>query len=334
MDVTALGWSLMAAIIPTLLYVTVLVLMDRNEREPWVLMVMVFAWGAVPAVMLSLMGEIVLSKSVGQIMRDYYPSPGAANLFNVAVVAPVVEELAKAMALLIVYWFAYKEFDGLMDGMLYGSLAGFGFAMSENTLYLNEQFHVSIQDGIALAFMRVVVFGMNHALFASMFGLGLGIARYSTSRIARVLWPLAGLVGAVGLHMFHNFSVSSPQMSPVLGLIVAWLGVGMWLYLVYFALQQEATWIREELAEEVAHGLLTMDEAKATTDLQWRAALTVTALRKRMERYAGQVVTLCTLAAKLAFKKRQFRIRGDEEGTLAEIDGLRAEIKAVRESLN
>ena len=48
-------------------------------------------------------------------------------------------------------------------------------------LYLNEQFHHSIEDGIALAFMRVVVFGMNHALFASMFGLGLGIARYSTS---------------------------------------------------------------------------------------------------------------------------------------------------------
>src|SRR5206468_1311809 len=103
--------------------------------------------------------------------------------------------------------------------------------------------------------------------------------------------------------------------------------------LVYFARQQEANWIREELVEEVAHGVLTMDEAKATADLQWRAALTLTALRRHMERYAGQVVTLCTLAAKLAFKKRQFRIRGDEEGNLADIETLRGEIKAVRESL-
>src|SRR5438105_969160 len=99
MDLTALGWSLMAAILPTLLYVTILVLMDRNEREPWTLMVMVFLWGAVPAVMLSLMGEIVFSRTV----RDFYPTPGAANLFTVSVVAPVVEELAKAVALLIVY---------------------------------------------------------------------------------------------------------------------------------------------------------------------------------------------------------------------------------------
>jgi RsiW-degrading membrane proteinase PrsW (M82 family) len=329
MDLTALGWSLMAAIIPTLLYVTILVLMDRNEREPWLLMVLVFAWGAAPAVMLSLMGEILFSFKV----HEFYPAPGAANLFNVAVVAPVVEELAKAAAVLIVFWFAYKEFDGLMDGMLYGSLAGFGFAMTENVLYLTDAFHKDIGFGLQLAFMRDVVFGMNHALFASMFGLGLGIARYGTSLATRVLCPLAGLIGAIGLHMFHNFSVSSPLMSPVLGLIVAWLGVGMWLYLVCFALQQEATWIREELAEEVAHGLLTVDEAEATANLQWRAALTVAALRKRMERYAGQVVNLCTLAAKLAFKKRQFRIRGDEEETLAEIERLRGEIQTVRESL-
>src|SRR5438045_9568751 len=117
MDLTALGWSVAAAVIPTAIYVTILVLMDRNEREPWSLMVLVFLWGAVPAVMLSLMGEIVLSRSV----REFYPGPGAANLFNVSVVAPAVEELAKAMALLIVYWFAYKQFDGLMDGMLYRS---------------------------------------------------------------------------------------------------------------------------------------------------------------------------------------------------------------------
>jgi RsiW-degrading membrane proteinase PrsW (M82 family) len=329
MDLTALGWSLAAAIIPTILYVAILVVMDRHEREPWLLMVLVFAWGAAPAVMLSLMGEIFFSFHV----REFYPTPGAANLFNVAVVAPVVEELAKALAVLIVYWFAYKEFDGLMDGMLYGSLAGFGFAMSENALYLNDAFHHSLQDGIALAFMRVVVFGMNHALFTSMFGLGLGIARYATNVPARVLCPLAGLVGGIGLHMFHNFSVSSSSMSPVLGLIVAWLGVGMWLYLVYFALQQEATWIREELADEVAHGLLTVDEAEAAANLQWRAALTLASLRKRMERYAGQIVTLCTLAARLAFKKRQFRIRNDEEETLAEIERLRGEIRAVRESL-
>jgi hypothetical protein len=52
-----------------------------------------------------------------------------------------------------------------------------------------------------------------------------------------------------------------------------------------------------------------------------------------MERYAGEIVTLCSLAAKLAFKKRQYRIHGDEDDTVAEIDHLRDEIRAVRERL-
>ena len=87
------------------------------------------------------------------------------------------------------------------------------------------------------------------------------------------------------------------------------------------------------LADEVAHGLLTMDEAEATANFQWRAALRVHALKKRMERYADHIVTLCTLAAELAFKKRQHRVHGDEDDTVAEIDRLRDEIRAVRESL-
>jgi len=324
---SALAWALAAAIIPTVIYVIVLVLLDRHEREPWYLMALVFIWGAAPAVMVSLMGEIVLSTEA----KDFLPSPGHAKLFNVAVIAPVVEELAKAAALLIVYWFARKEFDGVMDGLLYGSLAGFGFAMTENVLYFKMAFAADVGEGIHLTFVRSVVFGMNHALFTSMFGLGLGIARYGRNVLTRGLAPLLGLLGAMALHMFHNYSVST--MSVIPGLIVAWAGVGMWLALVYTTLQQEVRWIREELADEVAHGLLTLDEAEATANLQWRAALCIAALRRRMERYRDQIVNICSVAAELALKKRQYRIHGDEDDTLADIENLRGELRAIREQL-
>jgi len=332
MDFAALGGpliaALIAAVLPTVLYVIILVMLDRHEREPWFLMALVFAWGAAPAIMMSLMGEMVLAREA----REFLPGMGG-KLFDVAVIAPVVEELAKAAALVIVFWFARREFDGIMDGMLYGSLAGFGFAMTENVFYFERAFDENAGYGIQLAFMRAVVFGMNHALFASMVGLGLGVARYGRTFLSRALAPLAGLAGAIALHMCHNYAVSVGGVGSALALIVGWAGVGMWLALVYVALQQEAQWIREELADEVAHGLLTLDEAEATSNFQWRAALRIHALRKRMERYADQIVTLCTLAAELALKKRQHRVHGDEVETVDEIERLRAEIRAVRESL-
>jgi RsiW-degrading membrane proteinase PrsW (M82 family) len=327
-DLPALVGSLVAAAVPTVIYVIILVTLDRHEKEPWYLMALVFVWGAAPAIMISLMGEIFL----GAQAHDFLPGLGG-RLFNVAVIAPVVEELAKAAALAIVFLLARKEFDGIMDGLLYGSLAGFGFAMTENVFYFQIEFSKDAGAGIHLAFMRAVVFGMNHALFTSMFGLGLGVARYGRTFLSRNLAPLAGLAGAIGLNMCHNFFVSVGGAASAMALIIGWAGVGMWLMLVYTALRQEAQWIREELADEVAHGLLTLDEAEATANLQWRAALTVHALRKRMERYAGQIVTLCTLAAELAFKKRQHRIHGDEDDTLADIEHLRDRIRAIREDL-
>jgi RsiW-degrading membrane proteinase PrsW (M82 family) len=327
-NLTALVWSLAAAAIPTVVYVAILVILDRHEKEPWYLMALVFIWGAAPAIMVSLMGEIILSAE----FKDFLPGLGG-RLFDVAVIAPVVEELAKAAALAIVFLFARREFDGIMDGLLYGSLAGFGFAMTENVFYFQMAFSQDAGFGLQLAFIRAVIFGLNHALFTSMFGLALGVARYGRTFLSRNLAPLLGLLGAIALHMCHNFSVSVGGIGSALALIVGWSGVAMWLMLVYAALKQEAQWIREELADEVAHGVLTLDEAKATADLQWRAALTLHSLRERMERYAGQIVMLCSLAAELAFKKRQHRIHGDDDECLAEIERLRAEILAVRETL-
>jgi hypothetical protein len=52
-----------------------------------------------------------------------------------------------------------------------------------------------------------------------------------------------------------------------------------------------------------------------------------------MERYAEGIVTLCRLAAELAFKKRQHRVHGDEEEAAGEIEQLRGDIRAVRETL-
>ena len=79
-----------------------------------------------------------------------------------SVVAPLVEETLKAVPLLFIFFMFRREFDGLMDGLLYGALVGFGFAMTENFFYI---FGTGASSGISaealVFFLRTIVFAQN-----------------------------------------------------------------------------------------------------------------------------------------------------------------------------
>ena len=53
-----------------------------------------------------------------------------------AVVAPVTEEAAKGLFILLLLWFRRNELDGILDGIVYAGMVGIGFAFTENILYL------------------------------------------------------------------------------------------------------------------------------------------------------------------------------------------------------
>ena len=125
-----IGLSVAAAVIPTLLYTWLVWLCDRYEREPWPLLAAAFLWGAIPAIVLSLVAELILHVPLGALR-----SSTARDLVAAGGIAPLVEEPIKAAALLGVFWFAHQEFDDILDGIVYGALVGFGFAMTENFFY-------------------------------------------------------------------------------------------------------------------------------------------------------------------------------------------------------
>jgi len=83
---------------------------------------------------LTRIGPRVVAAVLGAIDLPHQADYGGA-LYNGFVVAAAVEELAK---LLCVYWFVWHkpEFDERMDGIVYATRAGLGFAMVENVLYL------------------------------------------------------------------------------------------------------------------------------------------------------------------------------------------------------
>jgi RsiW-degrading membrane proteinase PrsW (M82 family) len=326
----ALFASFLVAFVPTAFHVVVAWWLDRYEREPVWLLTITFLWGAVPAITLSLIAEVLFDIPI-QVLA----TGTGADILSAAVVAPIVEEVFKAIPLLLIFLLYRREFDGLMDGLIYGALVGFGFSMTENVFYFIGAY---VEEGWGgwgvLVFLRAIIFGLNHALFTSAFGVGLGYARNARRAWARYLAPLLGLAGAILLHMIHNFFVSLPDASLLcfVSLFTDWLGVLVWLVLMLVAANTEKRWIREELAEEVAAERLPQEHALAAASYRVRLRDRWRATQEHGFGRAHRLSRLHHAAAELGLKKRQFALHGEERGNTAEIARLRQQVaQLVRE---
>lgn len=316
--------SVVAAVVPTTLYTLTFYLADRYEREPLWLAGVAFLWGAAPAILASVVAEILLGNSLIQ-----KPGTLASAVMEAAVIAPVIEELAKGAALLLIVWFFSRHFDGLLDGLTYGALIGFGFAMTENFFYfvgaLNEG---GLADLSVLIFLRSILFGLNHAFYTGLTGIGFGLAVNTPHASQRILRPLIGLLAAIGVHSLHNLGASLSQVNGLSILISMGLAaVGLGLIGLAFGLgwQRERAIIGRELVQEVP-GLLSDLEYETLRQYGPRrrpagmARATNPQYRQRME-----------LLTKLAFRKHRLGQLGAkaDPGLLEEIGGMREQAIAL-----
>jgi RsiW-degrading membrane proteinase PrsW (M82 family) len=136
------------------------------------------------------------------------PPPG--GLVGEAVLrAPLVEEASKGVALLVVLRWA--TFEDRVDGWVYGSTVGLGFALTENLLYLAaEPTGRGTQSGLVLVFVRSLLPALMHAVASGLLGASLARARRHTRPLLGRAWSLSiGLIGAVALHSLWNSIVLS-----------------------------------------------------------------------------------------------------------------------------
>ena len=82
------------------------------------------------------------------------------------------------------------EFAGVMDGIVYGSAVGFGFALAEDILY-------GMQFGAETFVVRRILGGFAHAAFTSLTGIGIGLIPWTRHRGLAFVPPLLGLLGAI-----------------------------------------------------------------------------------------------------------------------------------------
>lgn len=324
--------SILIGLATTALYVALVWWLDRYEKEPLGLAIVAFIWGAVPAIVVSTVAELLLDIPLVPLGEGL-----AYQVVSSSLIAPVIEEVAKALALLGLFFFWRHEFDNVLDGIIYGALIGFGFAMTEDVFYSI----VSLGEGGwgswgVVVFMRTVLLGFNHSFFTALTGIGFGYARLSRERWKRWLAPLVGLGMAITFHAVHNLGASLAEVNCLVilfSLFIDWGGVLVVAIIALTAARQEQRCIVAELHEEVSTGVLSAREYQVATSYRQRLATRWRALRAGDRIAWRQWGRLFHLLTELAFKKHQCRMLGDEKGVVEIIARLRRDIVTLRQKM-
>jgi RsiW-degrading membrane proteinase PrsW (M82 family) len=323
---------LVVAIVPMVSYALILWWLDRYEREPLGLVVAAFLWGAIPAVVFSLIVQILFDIPLSKL------EPGLGlELMGSALVAPLTEEPFKGLALLLLLLFFRREIDSPLDGIIYGGLVGFGFAATEDVFYLFDAYGTGgLGEVLELAFFRSLLFGLNHALFTGCTGLGITLARTSPRWSVRIIAPLLGLGVAITLHAVHNAgaTLAGEICWPLLvSLMADWGGAVALFAVIVWTSSRERAWIRRYLAEEINFGTIGQHEYQVVSSYWRRVGERLQALMRgdlyrwwRLGRYYR-------LATELAFAKRRWIAFGRDPDTGLQIEKLRRQLYELRKQL-
>jgi RsiW-degrading membrane proteinase PrsW (M82 family) len=284
------------ATLPVPLYVSLALWIDRYESEPVWTLVTAFTWGAVVAVFIAAFVNTTSSLIVASLYNDK-----AGDLFGAVISAPIVEESAKAAVLFGLYFWKHDEFDGVIDGIVYASMVGLGFAMTENIQYYgNAALEGGIEEGLTLFILRGMLAPFSHPLFTSMTGIGLGLATQTKNRLVKFVAPALGLLLAMFLHGLWNLSAS---INAALYFIVYFLIMvpvfAAVLVSIYFALRREGRIVREHLRHDLEYGRLTPTEVEMLASVSGRMGASFRALtsggyrswrtRRRFNRVASEL---------------------------------------------
>lgn len=321
--------SILCGFLPMIFLAGVIYGLDRYEKEPIRLLVEVFGWGAVVAVVGSLVTQAYLDRGVLLLTG----SRAIEEISGSSLFAPVTEEIFKGLAVLLVFIRAPAEFDSILDGIVYAAITALGFAATEDALYYFSAFQVSGLSALAtLIFMRLVLFGWQHAFFTAFTGIGLAVARMSAQQGVRLTAPLLGLGMAIFMHALHNSLLTffSGLAGITVAAFVAWSGWLVMLGFILYLISRERSWISQYLRDEVALNTLTEAQYRTACSLFGQTRARLEALSRGCYRQTAHFYQLC---GELSHKKRQLATLGDETGNLRQVEALRAELARISQLL-
>ncbi|MFG2308800.1 PrsW family intramembrane metalloprotease [Streptomyces sp. NPDC048566] len=302
------------AVFPVPLLVAAFRWLDRVEPGPWRTLVFCFAWGACAAALIAIVANSFATRWIATATAD----PSSADTLGATVIAPVVEESAKAAAVLLVFLFRRRDFTGIVDGVVVAGVTATGFAFTENILYLGTAFGTDRLTGdhglasvtAATFFVRVVMSPFAHPLFTVLTGIGFGVAALSGDhqRVRRVLVPAAGLLLAMGMHSVWNSSSDFGEFG-FIAVYAAFMvpAFALLTWLVVWTRQRELRTVHTELPAYTAAGWLGTAEPYVLGSMRARRLAREYAGRQWGKGAARSVAEYEAYATSLAFLRHRGR---------------------------
>ena len=166
-----------------LVYLYLVYKTDKYEREPYVLVLLLFSWGVFSG---------YIAGNLNRLFGPFFEMLYGSN----SLVAAFVEEPVKALGLyLLVRYSRYgKEFNTPLDGIVYGFSIGIGFFAMEN-------FYYYLRFGPSTLVRNLM--NWEHGVYVAVTGLWLAIAKVKRGKVEIVdIFP--GLLVAIFLHLLWN----------------------------------------------------------------------------------------------------------------------------------
>ncbi len=312
------------AFIPAFFFSWFLYWLDRYEKEPRWLLLMTFFWGGFIAIIGTLIVASIFEIGFSFVLNDAILEDIAGG----SITAPLVEEFMKGLAVLAVFLLFRKEFDSVLDGIIYGGIAGLGFAATENVFYFMGQYSEAGWSGMFANFaLRVGVFAWGHPFYTAFTGLGFALARTNKNILVRLAAPIIGYFLAVAAHAFHNTVLLfvSGLGSLVFVVLVEWASWIFFLGFIIWMIRHEQGLLKKHLQEEVNNGLIN--------ESHYKTAVSFFQFGARMSALSGGAYRATShfyqYLGELAHKKEQYAKFGDERGNAAIIEKLRANIASL-----
>lgn len=255
---------------PLLLIIGMVLWFDRWKPQPKVAMGLCILWGGVAAVILTLVFQFPLQVVMaGAGVTDDNGAIGAV------IMAPIFEEITKGMILVAIALAARRYFEGPLDGWVYGSLVGAGFAFTENILYLSSAYMSGAQMGagggtvalIMTFIVRCLLSPLLHSTFTMCAGVTIGLAARRGQWWAIILMWIPGLLAGMLLHaLWNGLATFLPPASFIVSMlfiiIPSLLISSIWFALAIFLQFNETKQTRANLGDYANAGWLTHAEVE------------------------------------------------------------------------
>ena len=315
--------SSFVAFVPAIFYLAIFLWLDRFDPEPPLTLAVAFAWGATVSVLLSGIINDIFIITIG-------------DSFTQMITAPIIEEAFKGIGVLLIAVLFRKDFDSVVDGIVYAGVVALGFATVENIDYYGRSLVEGGVGYLAGTFLvRGVLAPFSHVLFTSTTGIGCGIARESHDSTVKFSAPILGWLAAMSLHSIWNSlaTLGSEAFFAAYLLFEVPLFIGF-IFLIAALVRREGRILRQTLAPEVERGLITQAQLEIAISVfrrtdwvaaAWGDSRLFHARRKFLRTVAK--LGLCLWHRDRAHQAQQVT------GSLSIISQLRAELYTLRDEV-